>query len=125
VGRSNQLLRQYARGAAELLHTFGEDVGQWTAPAVRNFLLERASQGGALTPQNLITSLRAFLRYLIAETIPVPKDAPYVLPDGSIYIAGNGGNVSIPNKTNARNSLSSRLNVITAILLTLRRPRAH
>jgi site-specific recombinase XerD len=57
-------LRQYARGAAELLQALGEDVGQWTAHAVRNFLLQRASQCGAPTTQKLITSLRAFLRYL-------------------------------------------------------------
>ena len=57
-------LRQYARGAAELLRALGEDVGQWTAHAVRNFLLQRASQCGAPTTQKLITSLRAFLRYL-------------------------------------------------------------
>ena len=37
---------------------------QWTAQAVRNFLLERASRCGAPTTQKLITSLRAFLRYL-------------------------------------------------------------
>ena len=57
-------LRQYVRGAVELLQALGEDVGQWTAQAVRNFLLERASRCGAPTTQKLITSLRAFLRYL-------------------------------------------------------------
>lgn len=57
-------LRLYARGAAELLQALGEDVGQWTAHAVRNFFLQRASQCGAPTTQKLITSLRAFLRYL-------------------------------------------------------------
>ena len=57
-------LRQYARGAVELLQALGEDIGQWTAQAVRNFLLERASRCGAPTTQKLITSLRAFLRYL-------------------------------------------------------------
>jgi hypothetical protein len=30
-----------------LLQALGEDVGQWTAHAVRNFLLQRASQCGA------------------------------------------------------------------------------
>jgi site-specific recombinase XerD len=42
----------------------GEDVGQWNVQAVRDFLLERASQCGAPTTQALITSLRAFLRFL-------------------------------------------------------------
>src|SRR6516165_8411839 len=63
-GVKEPTLRQYARGAVELLQALGEDVGQWTAQAVRNFLLERASRCGAPTTQKLITSLRAFLRYL-------------------------------------------------------------
>jgi len=57
-------LRLYSRGAAELLHALGEDTSQWTALAVRSFLLERAGRCGAGTTQKLITSLRAFLRYL-------------------------------------------------------------
>jgi site-specific recombinase XerD len=63
-GAKEPTLRQYARGAADLLQTLGEDVGQWNAQAVRDFLLERASQCGAPTTQRLITSLRAFLRFL-------------------------------------------------------------
>jgi site-specific recombinase XerD len=42
----------------------GEDVVQWNAQAVRNFILERASQCGVPTTQALITALRAFLRFL-------------------------------------------------------------
>jgi len=56
-------LRQYARGATDLLRTLGEDVAQWNALAVRDFLLERASQCGTPTTQALITSLRAFLGF--------------------------------------------------------------
>jgi len=63
-GVKESTLRQYTRGAAELLEALGEDVGQWTSHAVRNFLLERARQCGAPTTQKLITSLRAFLRYI-------------------------------------------------------------
>jgi len=63
-GAKPPTLRLYTRGAAELLQALGDDVGQWTAHAVRNFLLRRASQCGAPTTQKLITSLRAFLRYL-------------------------------------------------------------
>jgi site-specific recombinase XerD len=47
-----------------LVRALGEDVGQWNAHAVRNFLLERASQSGTSTTQALITSLRAFIRFL-------------------------------------------------------------
>jgi site-specific recombinase XerD len=63
-GVKQATLRQYTRGATELLQALGEDVGQWTSHAVRNFFLERARQCGAPTTQKLITSLRAFLRYL-------------------------------------------------------------
>ena len=63
-GVKEPTLRQYARGATDLLRTLGEDVGQWSAQAVRDFLLERASQCGTPTTQALITSLRAFLRFL-------------------------------------------------------------
>ena len=63
-GAKPPTLRLYARGAAELLQALGDDVSQWTAHAVRNFLLFRARQCGSPTTQKLITSLRAFLRYL-------------------------------------------------------------
>src|SRR5271166_1828788 len=63
-GVKEPTLRQYARGATDLLRTLGEDVSQWNAQAVRNFLLARASQSGTSTTQALITSLRAFIRFL-------------------------------------------------------------
>ena len=63
-GVKEPTLRQYARGATDLLRALGEDVSKWNAQAVRDFLLERASQCGTPTTQALITSLRAFLRFL-------------------------------------------------------------
>src|SRR5215471_15923199 len=63
-GVAQPTLRLYARGAAELLGALGEDVRAWTPQVVRAFLLDRANQCGAETTQKLITSLRAFLRYL-------------------------------------------------------------
>ena len=63
-GAAEPTLRLYCRDAADLLHALGDDVSQWNAEAVRSFALDRASQGGAGTTQKLITSLRAFLRYL-------------------------------------------------------------
>ena len=63
-GVKQPTLRQYTRGAAELVQALGENVGHWTSQVVRNFLLERNRQCGAPTTQKLITSLRAFLRYL-------------------------------------------------------------
>jgi site-specific recombinase XerD len=63
-GVKEPTLRQYARGATDLLRTLGEDISQWNAPTLRAFLLERASQCGTPTTQALITSVRAFLRFL-------------------------------------------------------------
>jgi len=63
-GVKEPTLRHYARGATDLVRALGEDVGRWNAQAVRNFLLERASQSGTSTTQALITSLRAFIRFL-------------------------------------------------------------
>lgn len=63
-GVKEPTLRHYARGATDLVRALGEDVGRWNAEAVRNFLLERASGSGVSTTQALITSLRAFIRFL-------------------------------------------------------------
>lgn len=63
-GVKEPTLRQYARGAVDLIQELGDDVTQWTAQAVRDFLLERSRQCGSPTTQKLITSLRAFLRFL-------------------------------------------------------------
>src|SRR5947208_10557819 len=63
-GVKEATLRHYARGATDLVRALGEDVGKWNAQAVRNFFLQRASQSGMSTTQALITSLRAFIRFL-------------------------------------------------------------
>jgi site-specific recombinase XerD len=63
-GVAEPTLRLYCRGAADLLETLGEDVCVWSIRSVRQFMLDRSSQCGAGTTQKLITSLRAFLRFL-------------------------------------------------------------
>jgi len=63
-GAKQSTLRLYARGATELLLALGEDVEQWSAQTVRGFILQRAAHCGAPKVQKLITSLRAFLRFL-------------------------------------------------------------
>ncbi len=63
-GATEPTLRQYTRGATELMQALGEDVGKWHVRTVRDFVLDRAGRCGAPTTQALITSLRAFLRYL-------------------------------------------------------------
>jgi site-specific recombinase XerD len=54
----------YSRDAAELFKALGEHVGKWTVRDVRDFVPNRAGEGRAPGTQKLITSLRAFLRYL-------------------------------------------------------------
>jgi site-specific recombinase XerD len=63
-GAAESTLRQYARGAAALIDTLGADPSCWNAVQVRKFMLDRSRRCGAGTTQKLITSLRAFLRYL-------------------------------------------------------------
>lgn len=63
-GAAEPTLRQYCRGAAELLNTLGEDLSQWNAQQIRRFLLDRANHCGHSTVEKLITAMRAFLRYL-------------------------------------------------------------
>ena len=45
-GAKEPTLRHYARGATDLLRALGEDVSKWNAQAVRDFLLQLASQCG-------------------------------------------------------------------------------
>lgn len=66
-GATEPTLRQYCRGAIELLYALGNDPSQWDSQRVRAFLLARAGQCGAGTAEKLITAIRAFLRYLSAQ----------------------------------------------------------
>jgi len=63
-GVAEPTLRLYTRGAAALVDALGADPRCWKAVQVRNFMLDRSRHCGAETTQKLITSLRAFLRYL-------------------------------------------------------------
>ncbi len=63
-GITQPTARLYSRGATQLLAGLGEDVRTWSVHSLREFLLDQANQGGAESTQKLITSLRAFLRYL-------------------------------------------------------------
>lgn len=63
-GASRSTRRLYSRDAIEVIKALGEDVGKWTARAVRDFILDRAAKCGAPSVQKLITSLRSFLRYI-------------------------------------------------------------
>jgi site-specific recombinase XerD len=63
-GVKEPTLRQYARGATTLIRALGENIGPWDAKALRDFLLVRSGECGSPTIQALITSVRAFLRFL-------------------------------------------------------------
>jgi site-specific recombinase XerD len=66
-GAAEPTVRQYSRGAADLMIALGDDPTCWDAKGVRGYFLERAAQCGVGTAEKLITSLRAFLRYLSVQ----------------------------------------------------------
>ena len=66
-GAAEPTVRQYSRGAADLLLTLGDDPTRWNAKGVRAHFLERAARCGVGTAEKLVTSLRAFLRYLSVD----------------------------------------------------------
>jgi len=63
-GAAEATLRQYCRGAAQLLDQLGSDTSRYDAKSVRDFFQRRASQISRSSAEKLATSLRAFLRYL-------------------------------------------------------------
>lgn len=63
-GATEPTLRHYCRDATEMLNSLGEDLGEWNVQRIRTFLLDRAKKCGHATVENLMTAMRAFLRYL-------------------------------------------------------------
>jgi len=63
-GAAECTLRLYTRGAGALIDALGANPRSWKAVQVRKFMLDRSRHCGTGTTQKLITSLRAFLRYL-------------------------------------------------------------
>jgi len=63
-GASDPTIKLYARDAAHLMATIGEDPERWEPAAIRSFFMDRARQCGHRPVEKLTTSLRAFLRYL-------------------------------------------------------------
>lgn len=78
-GAAEPTLCLYGRGAAALLDTLGSDPRHWNAQQVRKFVLDRSRHCGAGTTQKLITSLRAFLRYLRFRGL-CPADLDQAVP---------------------------------------------
>jgi len=69
-GACKPTVRLYVRDAGELVKELGADVRTWTVRAVRDFVTGRAARSGVATNQKRITSLRSFLRFLIASGEP-------------------------------------------------------
>lgn len=66
-GLAAATLRQYCRGATDLLNSPGDRTLGYDARRIREFLIRRAGQCGKPTAQKLVTSLRMFLRYLATQ----------------------------------------------------------
>jgi len=66
-GAARSTVKQYCRGASELLEALGNDTQQWGPQQVRAFFLERCARDGSVTGEKRVTAVRAFLRYLIAQ----------------------------------------------------------
>lgn len=66
-GVAEPTIKQYSRGAIELIKALGEEPAGWDAKRIRSYFVERTSQCGVGTAEKLVTSLRVFLRYLCAD----------------------------------------------------------
>jgi len=66
-GASDATITLYARDAARLMTALGPDSAGWDPAGVRSYVMDRARHYGHGTIEKLMTSLRAFLRYLAVE----------------------------------------------------------
>lgn len=65
-GTTTATLNNYQRPLLDLLTTLGEDPAQYTAHALRAFILDRARRHGIGHAKMVVTTARTFLRFLIA-----------------------------------------------------------
>ncbi|MBN1628754.1 MAG: tyrosine-type recombinase/integrase [Thermoleophilia bacterium] len=65
-GTRSSTLRRYGRVLDDLLQTCGEDPAHFTAGLLRQFVSDRGRRHSRGTAQDLATSVRSFLRYLVA-----------------------------------------------------------
>ena len=66
-GVSTAIVQLYGRYVGELLLSLGEDPSRFEADRLRGFVFERAGRSSRGTAKLVVTALRMFLRYLIAE----------------------------------------------------------
>lgn len=75
-GVKDETLRCYGSAIFDALRALGDDPSQYNARRLRAFVLERAPQLGRSKVKQMVTALRAFIRYLIAQgRCPVGLDA--------------------------------------------------
>jgi site-specific recombinase XerD len=78
-GAAAPTVKQYCRGAGELLDALGADPSRWDAQQVHALFLAPVDQGGAATVEKRVTAVRAFLRYLITQG-QCPADLDQAVP---------------------------------------------
>ena len=66
-GAAEHTIWLYCRDASHFMTSLGDDSSCWDAKSVRTYFMERSGQCGAGSIEKLITSLRAFLRYLSTQ----------------------------------------------------------
>ena len=66
-GAKGETLKIYGRFILDALRSLGDDPSQYDASRLRAFVLERAPRCGRSRAKLLVTALRAFVRYLIAQ----------------------------------------------------------
>src|SRR6266446_10829123 len=65
-GTTDATLNGYRLPLLTLLHTLGEQPEQWTATALRAFVLDKARPHGIGGAKTIVTAVRMFVRFLIA-----------------------------------------------------------
>jgi integrase/recombinase XerD len=78
-GVSAVTLINYRRPLLAFLKTLGEDPAQYDARALRTFILDQSKGHGVSSAKTVVTTVRAFLRFLIAVGHCSPKLA-YAIP---------------------------------------------
>jgi len=78
-GVSSVTLTNYRRPLLAFLKTLGEDPAQYDARALRAFILEQTKGNGVSTAKTVVTTIRTFLRFLIAVGHCAPELA-YAIP---------------------------------------------
>lgn len=66
-GTSDRTLNNYSLSIRDLLKNVGDDPQRFNAQKLRKFVLERTRQAGWGATKSCVTSVRMFLRFLIAE----------------------------------------------------------